>query len=242
MSQNVYDDGEFFANYAQLPRSLGGLDAAPEWPVIQELLPTMTGAGVVDLGCGFGWFSRWARAQGAASVLAIDLSENMLARARADTGDAAITYVRQDLEQLDLPQAGFDLAYSSLTLHYVVDLDRMLAVVHRALRPGGSFVASVEHPIALSPTHPDFIDGPQGDKVWPLDRYLIEGERIVDWLAPGVRKQHRTIEGYLAALWRAGFHLTDLREWGPSAAQRAEHPEWALEVHRPYFLLLAATR
>lgn len=242
VSQNIYDDGGFFDGYSRLPRSQFGLDGAPEWPVIRELLPEVAGLDIVDLGCGFGWFARWARAHGASSVIGIDLSEKMLERARRDTNDPGISYQRQDLEHLVLPNASFDLAYSSLTLHYIVDLDGMLATVHRCLRPGGKFVATVEHPILLSPSHPDFIDAPHGGKVWPLDRYLIEGERLVDWLADGVRKQHRTIEGYLAALRQAGFQLADLREWGPSPEQVAEHPEWADELHRPYFLLLSVQK
>ena len=44
----------------------------------------MRGLRVVDLGCGFGWFCRWAREHGAASVLGLDVSENMLT-ARAPT-------------------------------------------------------------------------------------------------------------------------------------------------------------
>jgi len=242
VSQNIYDDDGFFAGYSALPRSRFGLDGAPEWPTIQQMLPSMADLDVVDLGCGFGWFSRWARSQGAASVLAIDLSEKMLARARVDTDDVAITYQRGDLEHLDLPASSFDLAYSSLTLHYIDHLDQLLATVFRALRPDGKLVATVEHPVMLAPSHPAFIEGPNGGPVWPLDRYLEQGERRVDWLADGVRKHHRTIEGYLAALWRAGFQLTDLREWGATANDVAEHPDWAAEVHRPYFLLLAATR
>jgi hypothetical protein len=33
MTQNVYDDEQFFAEYGRLPRSIGGLSGAPEWPV-----------------------------------------------------------------------------------------------------------------------------------------------------------------------------------------------------------------
>ena len=47
----------------------------------------------------------------------------MLARAIAATGDPAITYTRADMESLELPPASFDLAYSSLALHYVEQLD-----------------------------------------------------------------------------------------------------------------------
>lgn len=43
MSQNIYDDPEFFAGYATLDRSVKGLDGAPEWPAIQAMLPALQG-------------------------------------------------------------------------------------------------------------------------------------------------------------------------------------------------------
>lgn len=53
MTQNIYDDPTFFQAYSQMGRSLGGLDAAPEWPALQALLPPMNGLRVLDLGCGY---------------------------------------------------------------------------------------------------------------------------------------------------------------------------------------------
>ena len=242
MAQNIYDDDGFFAAYAQLPRSVGGLDLAPEWPSLAAMLPDVRGARVVDLGCGYGWFSRWAVDSGAASVLGIDLSERMLDRARASTTSSAVEYQRQDLDELQLPAGAFDLAYSSLTLHYLTDLDRFFTIVQRALAPGGSLVLSTEHPIFTAPSEPAFTATADGRSVWPLDDYLEEGTRLTDWLAPGVVKQHRTIATTVTALVGAGFTLTHLEEWGPSTAQLAAEPAWALERDRPMFLLLAATR
>src|SRR5271155_5486486 len=109
MAQNIYDNDEFFAGYARLPRSVAGLDGAPEWPSLRVLLSDLHGRKVLDLGCGYGWFCRWAREAGAAEVEGIDVSEKMLARARADTADAAIAYRRADLERVELPQEDFDL-------------------------------------------------------------------------------------------------------------------------------------
>src|SRR5215471_20292227 len=116
MTQNIYDNDEFFASYSRLGRSVEGLEGAPEWPALRALLPDLRGGKVVDLGCGFGWFCRWAREQGAARVLGIDVSERMLARAQDTTEDPAITYARADMEHLDLPAAAFDVVYSSLAL------------------------------------------------------------------------------------------------------------------------------
>ena len=242
MAQNIYDDAGFFEGYSGLPRSMKGLDGAPEWPWLRALLPDMTARSVVDLGCGFGWFCSWAATAGAADVLGIDLSSNMLARAAADTTDGRITYEQHDLDQLELPNNSFDLAYSSLTLHYLNDLDRLFAAVYQSLRPGAGFVFSVEHPICTAPTNPGFVTDDAGVTTWPVDCYLREGPRTTNWLAPGVVKQHRTITTYVQSLLRAGFTLTDLIEWGPSPEQIAEVPGWNTELDRPYFLLVSAIR
>ncbi|MBM3619423.1 MAG: methyltransferase domain-containing protein [Alphaproteobacteria bacterium] len=240
MTRNIYDQEDFFAGYSRLPRSVQGLDGAAEWPAMRALLPAMTGRRVLDLGCGFGWFARWARREGAASVLAIDVSAKMLARAAEMTNDPAITYARGDLEMLDVPAAAFDLAYSSLAFHYVANLEHTFPVIRRALTPGAPFVFSVEHPLYTAPSAPGFVTAVDGRRVWPLDRYLDEGERKTDWLATGVIKRHRTIGTYVRLLLGAGFTLTHLEEWGPTDAQIAQHPEWAVERDRPPFMLVAA--
>lgn len=242
MTQNIYDNPEFFAGYRQLGRSVEGLDGAAEWPALRALLPDLHGSSVVDLGCGFGWFCRWARENGAARVLGLDVSENMLTRARADRADPSISYARADLEHLDLAEASFDLAYSSLALHYVEHLAELLGVVYRALKPGGALVFSAEHPIYTAPTHPGWSTDVDGRKTWPVDGYLAEGPRSTDWLAKGVIKQHRTIGTYLNLLLRQSFSLTHVEEWGPTDAQIAARPALADERQRPPFLLVAARR
>ena len=242
MTQNIYDDDGFFAGYSRLPRSVEGLDGAPEWPNLRAMLPDLRGRNVVDLGCGFGWFCRWAREAGAARVLGLDVSENMLARARTGTHDAVIEYRREDLERLDLPVEAFDLAYSSLTLHYLANLDGMMRTVHRALVPGGALVFSAEHPIYTAPREPGFRVAQDGRKTWPLDQYLAEGPRSTDWLAKGVVKQHRTVGTYLNMLIGLGFTIEHVEEWGPTPAQIATHPEWDGERERPAFLLVKARK
>lgn len=242
MTQNIYDDAEFFAGYSRLPRSVAGLEGAPEWPALRALLPDLAGLRVLDLGCGFGWFCRWARENGAAKVLGIDVSEKMLARAADATTDAAVSYIRADMEQLQLAPAAYDLAYSSLALHYIADLGGLLAAVHRSLVPGGWLVFSVEHPIYTAPAAPGWSTDAEGRKTWPVEGYLDEGPRSTDWLTKGVIKQHRTIGGHVNLLLRAGFTLSHLEEWGPTAEQIAARPALADEHLRPPFLLVAARR
>jgi SAM-dependent methyltransferase len=240
MSQNIYDDPGFFDAYSRLPRSVAGLARAPEWPALRALFPDMRGLKVIDLGCGYGWFCRWAREGGTAQVLGIDVSEKMLARARSDTADTAIVYVRADMERFALREASFDLAYSSLALHYVVNLEGLLAAVKGALVAGGQLVFSVEHPIFTAPSRPGWSIDPDRGKSWPLDNYLIEGPRRTNWLTEGVVKQHRTLATYLNMLLRLGFVLSHIAEWGPSDDQIAAEPALADERQRPPFLIVAA--
>ena len=242
MSQNIYDDPEFQAGYRRLPRSEQGLPGAPEWPEVEALLPDLAGRDVVDLGCGYGAFARWAAEVGASRVDAFDLSERMLARARELTGDGlGIRYARADLAEIELDRASYDVAYSALVLHYLRDLARFVAVVHAALRPGGRFVFTTEHPVYMAPTEPHWLDD-DGRRVWALDRYGEEGERVTDWLAPGVRKYHRTLGTTLNTLVDAGFVLDRVVEWRPTDAQVAQDPDLAVERDRPMFLLVAAHR
>jgi SAM-dependent methyltransferase len=241
MAQNVYDNPDFFAGYSQLPRQVHGLDGAPEWPAIRAMLPDLAGKRVVDLGCGFGWASRWMREQGAASVLALDLSQNMIERARADTVDTAIEYHIADLDTLDLPETAFDLAYSALTFHYIQDFGRLVRVIRKALVPGAHFVFTIEHPIFMAAAHPHWIDDEKGRKTWPVNGYSIEGERRTDWFANGVLKYHRTLGTTLNTLIGAGFQIRRVEEFAPTPRQIRQMPQLAEELERPMMLIVSAS-
>lgn len=242
MAQNIYDRPQFFERYSRLRRSVEGLEGAPEWPSLRAMLPDLRGLRIADLGCGFGWFCRWARANGAARVLGLDLSEKMLDRARAETKDDAVTYAVADLEDLSLPAGGFDLVYSSLAFHYVADAGRLFAAVHRALVPGGHLVFSTEHPIFMAPERPGWLVMDDGRKTWPLDRYFVEGRREAEWLGTRVVKYHRTIGTTLGLLLQAGFRIGHVEEFHPDAQQIAADPALAEELERPMFLLVGARR
>lgn len=241
MSQNIYDNPEFFKKYMKFPRSQKGLDGAPEWSSLSALLPDPTGLKIVDLGCGLGWFARYARQHGAASVEAVDISETMIEEARRRTDDRHIRYRVADLEVLELPERQFDLAFSSLAFHYLRDFDRVARTIYQSLQAGSFFVFSIEHPIFMAPSCQDYSEM-DGRTIWPLDNYLVEGKRNSLWLETPVTKYHRTLGTTLNSLVAAGFDICHVEEWRPDAAQLKVHPEWQVELNRPMYLLIKARK
>jgi 2-polyprenyl-3-methyl-5-hydroxy-6-metoxy-1,4-benzoquinol methylase len=243
VAQNIYDDPAFFAGYSEFPRSRTGLAGTSEWPAMQALLPAIAGKRVLDLGCGFGQLSRWLADEGAVSVLGIDLSEKMLARAIAETRDPAISYRRADLESLSLEAESFELIVSSMAFHYVEDFKRLTGILYASLVPGGALVFSIEHPIYAARAEPEWVTTTAGGRAFAIENYSVEGERVTNWIADGVVKYHRTIATTLNTLGRQGFEFAALNEWQPSEEQLIAHPEWRdTELIRPMFLVVSVIK
>jgi SAM-dependent methyltransferase len=111
--------------------------------VVAELPPGRA----LELGCGEGADSVWLAERGW-DVVAVDISETALGRAKVAAGTRGVTdrieFVQLDLSE-DFPSGTFDLI-SSQFLHSTVYLDRskVLANAAAALRPNGLLVI-VDH-------------------------------------------------------------------------------------------------
>lgn len=241
MAQNIYDDPAFFEGYGKLPRSRDGLAMAGEWPSLQAMLPDPKGLRVLDLGCGLGYHCRWAAERGAASVTGLDISERMLASARENCAGLPVSFERADLETADFGSDAYDVVFSSLAVHYIEDFDSFCARVRRALKDGGTFAFSTEHPVFAARATPDFMTDSEGRMVGAVYQYLNEGKRLTNWIAQGVVKYHRLISTTVNALQRAGLRLDEMDEWAATDADIAAHPEWEKERYEPMFLLFTTT-
>ncbi len=100
-------------------------------------LQPRTGERVLDLGCGTGVLTAEIATAGA-TVVGVDASPAMVEAARAAGIDAHVA----DAETLAF-DAEFDAVFSNAMLHWTRDIDAVLRGVHRALRPGGRFVAEL---------------------------------------------------------------------------------------------------
>lgn len=99
-----------------------------------EQLPAQAYPHVLDAGCGPGSYSRYWLESGS-EVTALDLSADMLSRARAQ--HSAQHYLLADIEAIPLPDAGFELVWSNLAVQWCSDIRLALAELYRQLRPGG---------------------------------------------------------------------------------------------------------
>jgi len=97
------------------------------------------GRRALELGCGTGVFLERVARSGA-SLHGLDLSEDLLEKARARVaGLGNVVLDRGNAEALPYPEGHFDAVYGSSILHHL-DLDAALAEAHRVLRHGGRVV------------------------------------------------------------------------------------------------------
>jgi ubiquinone/menaquinone biosynthesis C-methylase UbiE len=176
----------------------------------------VTGRRVLDVACGQGIATRALARAGAASVVGLDITQQLLDAARAaEVGDPlGITYLHGDAQRLDdIHDASVDVATCQLALMDIPDLDATLGAVARVLVPGGVFAAVISHPCFLAP-FADTVVTSDGDPARVIHRYLTEEF----WRSPnphGVRRVghwSRTLSTYLNAFVAAGFVLERFTE------------------------------
>lgn len=102
---------------------------------VMELLDPRPGERILDLGCGDGVLTAKLAAAGC-PVVGVDSSGAFVQSARERGLDARL--MRAEELAFD---GEFDAVFSNAVLHWIKDVDAMLAGVRRALRTGGRFVA-----------------------------------------------------------------------------------------------------
>ena len=122
------------SRYAANGRFVATLGAA-----VVALLNPQPGERILDAGCGDGALTEQLAASGA-TLCGVDSSATMIAAARArglEVDQANLTALPYDRE--------FDAVFSNAALHWIPEAAQpaLLASIHRALRPGGRFVAEM---------------------------------------------------------------------------------------------------
>jgi SAM-dependent methyltransferase len=102
-----------------------------------RMLAPRAGERILDLGCGDGALTQQIAATGA-NVVGCDADPSML----SGTAARGLATVQSDMRSLPF-HGEFDAVFSNAALHWVREQDAVLQGVHRALRPGGRFVAEM---------------------------------------------------------------------------------------------------
>lgn len=182
-----------------------------------RLLGDVAGRDVLELGCGGGQAGVFLATQGA-RVTALDVSANQLEHGRglAARRGVEVRFLEGSADDLAaLPDASFDVAFSSYAMGFVEDLERAFREAHRVLRPGGVFAFSWSSPIHMSTSL-----APDGTVFF--DRSYFDPAPHTETDRHGtVVSFHRTYGDWHRALVAAGFVVTDLLEPRPEEAAQA---------------------
>jgi ubiquinone/menaquinone biosynthesis C-methylase UbiE len=200
-----------------------------EFPGTSSLVPDVDGNRVLDAGCGTGMYTAWLLEQGA-DVVGVDVSEEMLARAREKVGDR-VEFHRADLgEPLEfLADDAFAGVLSALALSYVRDWRAVFAEFARVLEPGGFLVFSTGHPMDTFPGHEE-------------SNYFEVERRTKEW-AVEVPYYRRSFGEMVNPLVEAGFRVDRVLEPQPTAEFEAQRPDrYEKESRTPVFLCVRAVR
>lgn len=116
----------------------------------QECMPDLDGAAVIDLGCGSGFFTRYAERQGADTAIGVDVSREQLRYAREHAADAgtAQSYVQADITDLPVGRS-FNVGIAAFAFSYAstdAELQAMADAAHAALTADGDLFAVMCNP------------------------------------------------------------------------------------------------
>lgn len=102
---------------------------------------------IADAGCGGGIYTRALARMGAAHVVGIDFSEEMLKGATESCRDMPnVTFHKGDACQSGLPADEFDIILERALIHHLHDLDACFREAHRMLKAGGVLIVQDRTP------------------------------------------------------------------------------------------------
>ncbi len=201
-----------------------------ERPAMLSILGPLTGARVLDVGCGAGQLSAELADRGA-SVTGVDVSPAMIEIARGRLGARARFEVADIDDPLPFATDSFDLVVASLVLHYIEDWVPALTEIRRVLTPAGKVTLSTHHPTM------DW-------KLHSPENYFATKQVTETWTKGGspfdVTYWRRPLTAMSEQFKAAGFAIETLVEPMPDrglAARDAAQNEY-LTTH-PHFLLAA---
>jgi SAM-dependent methyltransferase len=198
---------------------------------LEKLAGNVSGAQVLDLACGDGFYGRRLMKLGAAGVLGVDASAEMVTLGQRAEAAAPLgcRYLHADVNQLGV--AGrFDVVVAAYLLNYAStreELHRFCEAMYANLGPGGHVVGVNDYTV----------DGETGERAFDRHGFrkigpapYLEGSPITyQFLLPGERSfaitnYYWTPKTYVDALAAAGFRDCSWHAFNVSPESRRELP------------------
>ena len=187
----------------------------PEWYSLRLRLGDLTGLSVLDLACGDGMCGRRLKQWGAARVVGVDISAQMirLAQQQEHAQPLGIEYHVADAARLGKIGA-FDRVTASYFLHYAQNREQLLHMVQTVydnLKPGQHFVASNANP--LQPPQPIIDQRKYGLMYRLVDEPLQEGAKLHATLFLGENTVEFDFYWLPWAAYEEAFRAVGFRSW-----------------------------
>ncbi|HEX2187969.1 MAG TPA: class I SAM-dependent methyltransferase [Longimicrobiaceae bacterium] len=151
-----------------------------EWYSLRLRLGDLAGLSVLDLACGDGMGTRLLKRWGAARVVGVDVSPQMIALARQQEDALPLGIEYRVADAATLGGIGpFDRVNAAYLLHYAANREQLLQMartIHDNLKDGQLFVASIANP--LQPPQPVVDHRKYGFSYRLVDETLHEGARL----------------------------------------------------------------
>ncbi len=175
--------------------------------VVASRFKDLKGRRVLDLGCGYGWYSDYFRTIGA-DVTGCDGSQRMIELARASYKGCRFDCI--DIEdKLPYENCSFDLVFCNQVLMDVENLQAVLQNAYLAAKEGAVFYFSIVHPAFYGGSWQKDSEGRATARI--IEKYLSE-YKLINRFWGETTHYHRTISSYLNAAIRVGFRLVRLDE------------------------------
>ncbi len=100
----------------------------------------------LEIGCGTGKNTEWLLHK-ADHITAVDLSEEMLAKAKSKINSGKVRFVQADIRtDWNFAEKQYDLVSFSLVLEHIENLDHIFMQISKVLQPGGFVYIGELHP------------------------------------------------------------------------------------------------
>jgi toxoflavin synthase len=187
----------------------------PEWYSLRVRLGDLTGLSVLDLACGDGMSSRRIKRWGAARVVGVDISTQMIRLATQQENAQPLGIEYRVADAAVLGKIGeFDRVTASYFLHYAQSKEQLLHMaqtVYDNLKPGQRFVASNLNP--QQPPQPLIDHGKYGLTIRLVDEPLHEGSTLRVTLLLGEKTVGFDIYWTHWATYEEVFRTVGFRSW-----------------------------